>query len=98
MSLLKIVAAMQQEAIKARTEEKEILQSIANITTAEFAEEAAETLDPTKHTYAFEAYLILLSNLRELLIAGVPPEYALDSVQTGWSVDRLLSIWRLGNE
>lgn len=98
MSIAKIVEAMQQEAVKARMEERETLKSIANISTVEFAEEAAGVLDPTKHAYTFEAYLILLSNLKELLLAGMPSEYALDSVQTGWSTDRLLSIWRTGNE
>ena len=98
MSIAKIVEAMQREAHKARMEEQEMLQSIANISTVEFAEEAAGVLDPTKHAYTFEAYLILLSNLKELLLAGMPPEYALDSVQTGWSTDRLLSIWRTRNE
>lgn len=94
MSIAKIVEAMQQEALKARMEERETLKSIANISTVEFAEEAAGVLDPTKHAYTFEAYLILLSNLKKLLLEGMPPEYALDSVQTSWDIDRLLSIWK----
>lgn len=98
MSITKIVEAMQREARKAKMEEQETLQSIANITTTEFAEETAKVLDPTKHAYTFKAYLTLLSNLKKLLLAGMPPEYALDSVQTGWSTDRLLSIWRERNE
>lgn len=98
MSIAKIVEIMREEALKARVEEQEILQDIANITTVEFAEEAAGVLDPTKHAYTFGTYLILLSNLKGLLLAGMPPEYVLDSVQTGWSTDRLLSIWRERNE
>ena len=98
MSIAKIVEAMQREALQARAEEQATLQDIAKIATVEFAEEAAGVLDPTKHAYTFEVYLILLRNLKELLLAGMPPEYALDSAQTGWSVDRLLSIWRAGNE
>lgn len=98
MSIAKIVEAMQQEAYKARMEERETLQIIADISTTEFAEEAAGVLDPTKHAYTFETYLILLNNLKELLLAGMPPEYALDSVQTGWSTEKLLSIWRAENE
>ena len=98
MSIAKIVEAMQREAIQARAEEQATLQEIAEITTLEFAEEAAGVLDPRKHAYSFEGYLILLNNLKELLLAGMPPEYALDSVQTGWGADKILSIWRLGNE
>ena len=98
MSIAKIVEAMQREALQARSEEQATLQDIAKIATVEFAEEAAGVLDPRKHTYTFEAYLILLSNLKELLLAGMPPEYALDSAQTGWDTDRILSIWRLENE
>lgn len=98
MSIEKIVEAMQAEALKARAEEQEILQDIANITTVEFAEEAAGVLDPRKHAYSFEVHLVLLSNLKQLLLAGMPPEHALDSVQTGWGVDAILSIWRSENE
>lgn len=98
MSIAKIVEAMQREALQARAEEQATLQDIAKIATVEFAEEAAGVLDPRKHAYSFEAYLILLSNLKELLLAGMLPEYALDSAQTGWGTDRILSIWRLENE
>ena len=98
MSIAKIIEAMQREAIQARAEEQATLQDIAQITTLEFAEEAAGVLDPRKHAYPFKAYLILLSNLKELLLAGMPQEYALDSVQTGWGTDSILSVWRLENE
>lgn len=98
MSIAKIVEAMQREALQARAEEQATLQDIAKIATVEFAEEVAGVLDPRKHAYSFESYLILLSNLKELLLAGMPPEYALDSVQTGWGTDRILGIWRLENE
>ena len=87
-----------KEILGLRAEEQATLQDIAKIATVEFAEEAAGVLDSRKHTYSFETYLILLSNLKELLLAGVPPEYALNSVQTGWDTDKILSIWSLENE
>lgn len=97
MSIAKIVEAMQWQVLQVRTEEQAILQDIAKIATVEFAEEAAGVLDSRKHAYSFEVYLIRLSKLKKLLLAGMPPEYALDSVQTGWSTDRILSIWSLEN-
>jgi hypothetical protein len=91
----KIVEARQRKVLQARAEEQATLQDIAKIATVEFAEEAAGVLDSRKHAYSFETYLILLSNLKELLLAGMPPEYALNSVQSGWDTDRILSIWGL---
>lgn len=96
MSLSKLVAAMQEEFIKNREIEQKTLQEIAGITTVEFAEQAAAILDPTKHAYSFEGYLILLQNLREVIAAGIPEEYALDAVQTAWSVETILEVWRGG--
>ena len=96
MSLTKIIEEMQRQYNQAKTEEHARLQDIANITTVEFAEEAAGALDPRKHAYSFGAYLKLLNDLEVLILAGMPPELALDSVQTGWSTDIILSIWRMG--
>lgn len=87
-----------EEISALRAEEQATLQDIAKMATVEFAEEAAGILDSRKHAYSFETYLILLSNLKELFLAGVPPEYALNSVQTGWDTDRILSVWSSENE
>nr|DAY52307.1 MAG TPA: hypothetical protein [Caudoviricetes sp.] len=89
---------MQEEFIRNRQIERETLQQIAGITTVEFAEQAAAILDPAKHAYSFEGYLIILQNLREVLAAGVPEEYALDAVQTAWSVEMILNIWKGATE
>ena len=94
MSITKIVEAMAQEASQAIAKEREVLQDIAMIATTEFAEKAAEVLDPTKHAYSFEVYLMLLQNLREILAAGVPEEYALDAVQTVQSAEMIIKIWK----
>lgn len=98
MSLSELVAAMQEEFTRNRQIEQETLQQIAGITTVEFAEQAAAILDPAKHAYSFEGYLIILQNLREVLAAGVPEEYALDAVQTAWSVEMILNIWKGATE
>lgn len=94
MSLSELVAAMQEEFTQNRQIERETLQQIAGITTVEFAEQAAAILDPAKHAYSFEGYLIILQNLREVLAAGVPEEYALDAVQMAWSVEMILNVWK----
>ena len=98
MSLSELVAAMQEEFTRNRQIEQETLQQIAGITTVEFAEQAAAILDPAKHAYSFEGYLIILQNLREVLAAGVPEEYALDAVQTAWSVEMILNVWKGATE
>lgn len=69
-----------------------MLESIAIITSLEFAEQAAEILDNKKHVYSFEAYLVLLRRLRELIKAGVPIYLALDAVQTGKTEETILNI------
>lgn len=101
MSLSELVEAMQEEFTRNRQIEQETLQQIAGITTVEFAEQAAAILDPTKHAYSFEGYLILLQNLREVIAAGMPEEYALDAVQMAWNAETILEVWRgetKGNE
>lgn len=98
MSIAKIVEAMQQEALQARAEEQATLQDIAKIATVEFAEQAAAILDPTKHAYSFEGYLILLQNLREVIAAGMPEKYALDAVQTVRNAETILEVWRGGTK
>ena len=94
MSLSKLVAEMQREFTQNRENEKRTLQEIADIATTEFAEQAAAILDPTKHAYSFEGYLTLLKNLREVIAAGMPEEYALDAVQTAWNVETILEVWK----
>lgn len=94
MSLSKLVEEMQREFTQNREIEKNTLQEIAAITTTELAEQAAAILDPTKHAYSFEGYLTLLKNLREVIAAGMPEEYALDAVQTAWNVETILEVWK----
>lgn len=55
---------------------------------------AAGALDPKKHLYSFEGYLSLLQMLKTVLYAGMPPDDALDAVQSGWDIEKILEIWR----
>lgn len=98
MSMLMAMDAMQKYALRQREQEREALQHIANIVSVDYAETAAETLDHRKHNYSFEGYLELLNGLKDLLLAGLEPVAALDAVQTGWTVEIILSFWRCGNE
>lgn len=98
MSLSKLVAIMQREIMQNREIEQRTLQEIAGITTVEFAEQAAAILDPIKHAYSFEGYLILLQNLREVIAAGMPEKYALDAVQTVQNAETILEVWRGGTK
>lgn len=98
MSLSKLVEEMQREAIAHRQQEQETLQEIAAITSVEFAEQAAEILDSKKHAYSFETYLELLDRLKTLLLAGMENCIAIDAIQTGYPVERILEMWRCGNE
>jgi len=95
MTRAEIIKAAGKEAMKQRQQEQETLQGIAAVTTPEFAKQAAGVLNPKKHWYGFEAYLILLDNLKALLYAGMPDSLALESVQCGYGVETILAMWRL---
>lgn len=83
MSLTAIIEKIEEEARHQRKQEQKILEQIAEITSVEYAEQAAEILDSKKHTYSFRAYLTLLERLYTLLQEGMPGCIALESVQTG---------------
>lgn len=97
MSLTALVKELEQEVRTQRKQEHNILQTIAAITSPEFAEQAADTLDSKKHSYSFEAYLVLLGRLQELISAGMPNCLALDAVQTCETAETLINVWRLAN-
>lgn len=95
MSMETIIKQLEKEILQQREDEQRILNEIAAVASLEFAERAAGTLDPKKHVYSFEAYLILLDNLKVLLYAGMPENLALESVQCGYDEETILAIWRL---
>ncbi|MCI9559355.1 MAG: hypothetical protein HFG52_08925 [Lachnospiraceae bacterium] len=99
MALTEILMQIEKELIDQRNQEAELLQKIAVLTTPEFAGITQRTLDSKKHEYSFEGYLTLLDRLEKLLQNGMPAYLALDSVQSGYDIDKILIIWRSeGNE
>lgn len=85
---------MKKEILQQREDEQRVLNGIAELATFEFAEKTAGVLEAKKHCYHFEGYLSLLQMLATLLLEGVPPDDALDAVQTGWSTEKILERWR----
>lgn len=94
MAMIEIIKQLEKEFLQQRGDEQRILNEIAVVTTLEFAERAAGALDPKKHLYGFEGYLSLLQMLKTVLLAGMPPDDALDAVQTGWGAEKILELWR----
>lgn len=95
MAMTEIIKWLEKEVSQQRKDEQRILNEIAAAVSLDFAQRAAGVLDPRKHFYSFEAYLILLDNLKELLYAGMPDDLALESVQCGYDAETILAIWRL---
>lgn len=94
MAMTEIIKQLEKEILQQREDEQRILNEIAAVASLEFAERAAGTLDPKKHLYSFEGYLSLLQMLETVLHEGMPPDVALDVVQTGWSAEKILELWR----
>lgn len=94
MSMETIIRQLEKEILQQRTDEQQLKNEIAAVTSLEFTERAAGELNPMKHLYSFEGYLSLLQMLKAVLYAGMPPNVALDAVQTGWSAEKILEIWR----
>ena len=95
MSMSEVIKQLEKEILQQREDERRILDEIAAVASLDFSERAAGILDPMKHLYGFEAYLILLDNLKVLLCAGMPESLALESVQCGYGVEKILELWRL---
>lgn len=95
MSMETIIRQLEKEVLQQWEDEQRILNEIAAVASLEFAERAAGALDPKKHLYGFEAYLILLDNLKALLYVGMSDSLALESVQCGYDAETILAILRL---
>ena len=98
MAMTEIIRQLEKEILQQRADEQQLKNEIAAVASLEFAERAAGALDPKKHLYGFEAYLILLDNLKVLLYAGMPDDLALESAQCGYDTEKILAIWRLSKE
>lgn len=64
-----------------RKQEREELEKIADLTSITFAIIAAEHLNCQKHPYSFEAYLLQLHRLLDLLLSGEDAEKALELIE-----------------
>lgn len=94
MATTEIIKQLKKEILQQRKDEQQLKNEIAAVTNLEFAGRAAGALDPKKHLYSFEGYLSLLQMLKTVLYAGMPPDDALDAVQSGWGTEKILEIWR----
>lgn len=97
MSIQKIIDAMQAKETQIREEEQRLLQEIAKMTSVEFAEQAADELDPKKHLYDFEEYISILQKLKTLLVAGMPNCQAIEMAQSGLNVEAILHFYNRFN-
>lgn len=95
MAMTEIIKLLEKEFMQQRIDEQQLKNEIAAVTTLEFTERAADVLSPRKHLYSFEGYLSSLQMLKTVLYAGMPPDVALDAVQTGWSAEKILEAWRV---
>ena len=93
MAMAEVIKQIEEEILQQRTDEQQLKNEIAEVTTLGFVERAAAILDPKKHGYGFEGYLSLLQMLKTALHMGMPPDVALDAVQAGWDMEKILIAW-----
>lgn len=98
MSLTSLVYELQQQAIKQRNRESELLHSIATLADYETAEAAADIYAAEKHAYSFDGYLYQLDKLRAVLAAGVPPEMAIEAVDSCLDAEIIINAYRMAQE
>ena len=82
--------------IKQREREGELLNDIAYLADLETAEAAADIYAAEKHAYSFDGYLYQLEKLKTVLAAGVPPETALEAVDSCVDADTIIKYYRGG--
>lgn len=96
MALTELVNALRQQAIKQREREGELLNNIAYLAGLETAEAAADIYAAEKHAYSFDGYLYQLEKLKTVLAAGVPPETALEAVDSCVDANTIIKYYRGG--
>lgn len=95
MALTELVNALRRQAIEQRERERELLHSIAALSDYETAEAAADIYAAEKHAYSFEGYLYQLDKLRAVIAAGVPPETAIEAVDSCLDAEIIISAYRM---
>lgn len=94
MKLSGLACALQQQAIKQREKENELLSGIAALSDYETAEAAADIYATEKHAYSFDGYLYQLSKLKMVLAAGMPTDMALEAVDTCLDAETIIGYYR----
>ena len=95
MALTELVNAIRQQAIEGRQRESELLNQIAALSDYETAEAAADIYAAEKHAYSFEGYLYQLDKLKTVLAAGVPPETAIEAVDSCLDASLIIDAYRV---
>ena len=95
MALTELVNALRQQAIEQQERESELLYSIAALSDYETAEAAADIYAAEKHAYSFDGYLYQLDKLRAVLVAGVPPEMAIEAVYSCLDAEIIINAYRM---
>lgn len=94
MALTELVNAMRQQALRQRQRESELLDQIAELSDYETAKAAADIYAAEKHAYSFDGYLYQLDKLRAVLEAGIPPEMAIEAVDTCLDAEKIIRYYR----
>lgn len=94
--LSELVKALQEQAIRQRQRENELLESIAALSDRETAEAAADIYAPEKHAYSFDGYIYQLEKLQTVLAAGVPPTDAIEAVDSCIDAATIINYYKGG--
>lgn len=87
--------ALINSANSLRQQERKLLHSIAELSDHKTAETVADIYAAETHLYSFEGYLYQLNKLREALAAGVPPETAIELVDSCIDVKLIIRAYRM---
>lgn len=94
--LSELVKVLQEQAIRQRQRENELLENIAALTDYETAEAAADIYAAEKHAYSFGGYIYQLEKLQTVLAAGVPAEIALEAADSCIDAQTIIEFYRGG--
>lgn len=89
-----ILKAIQKQEAKQRGEERRLLEDIAALADYETAKAAAELYAAEKHAYSFDGYLYQLSKLKAVLNAGIPPDVALEAVDSCLDAETIIKQYK----
>lgn len=92
MSITEIIKAIEQEETKKQKEVRLLLDDIQNMSSVEFAEEAADRLTHVKHSYSVQGYISQLKKIIRLLEAGAHPAEALEIVDSCIETDSYIKM------